>query len=115
VSSEAAAERVLDQLELDDFVAEPDRESDDWRAGLKRLLSNRDVVILLVALALFGFFTAFNVRMAAPETLISIARRIAPIGIVAVGMTFLMVAGEIDLSAGGLYGFLMVLISILIE
>jgi ribose transport system permease protein len=86
-----------------------------WRRLAHGAFGNRDLVILLVCLALFGFFTALNPRMAAPDTLISIARRIAPLGMVAVGMTFLFVAGEIDLSVGGIYGFLMVLISIMIE
>src|SRR5205085_10897975 len=53
--------------------------------------------------------------MAAQTTLVAMARTMAPLGIVAAGMTYLFVAGEIDLSIGGLYGLLMVVISILIE
>jgi ribose transport system permease protein len=78
-------------------------------------LGNRDIAILMVAMLLFAFFVAANARMASPETLIALARRMAPLGIVAVGMTYLFVAGEIDLSVGGQYGLLMVVISILIE
>lgn len=115
MSRRVAVDGTLDRLERNDDLLEPPAAATGWRLGLSTALRNRDVVVLLVALALFGFFTAANARMASPETLISIARRIAPIGIVAVGMTFLFVAGEIDLSVGGLYGLLMVLISILIE
>jgi ribose transport system permease protein len=108
----SAAEDVLtDALEREDDPQTDEAPSAPWRD----ILRNRDVAILLVALLLFAFFDLANSRMAAPETLISIARRVAPLCIVAAGMTMLFVAGEIDLSVGGLYGTLMVVISILIE
>src|SRR5437879_11609130 len=86
-----------------------------WRSTFGRLVSNRDIAILLVAVLLFAFFDIANSRMASDTTLVALARRVAPLGIVAAGMTYLFVAGEIDLSVGGLYGLLMVVISILIE
>ncbi|MBV9543146.1 MAG: hypothetical protein JOY61_02070, partial [Chloroflexi bacterium] len=82
-----------------------------WRDAAR----SRDFAIGGVAVALFVFFYLMNSRMAAETTLVALARTMAPIGIVAAGMTFLFVAGEIDLSVGGLYGLLMVIISILIE
>src|SRR5205807_6088157 len=84
-------------------------------SGWRTLLRSRDIAISLVAIALFVFFYIGNSRMAADTTLVSLARTMAPLGIVAAGMTFLFVAGEIDLSVGGLYGLLMVVISMLIE
>lgn len=113
MSSEAftTAEAALtDALEREDEL-EFERASSGWRS----LLRNRDIAIALVALGLFAFFYLANSRMAAETTLVALARTMAPLGIVAAGMTFLFVAGEIDLSIGGLYGLLMVVISILIE
>ena len=43
--------------------------------------------------------------------MIDIARRASILGILAVGMTFLFVAGELDLSIGSHYGFLLILMS----
>ncbi|MBV9355647.1 MAG: ABC transporter permease [Chloroflexi bacterium] len=106
---EALAQQPIPDAAWDSALPGP------WPRRVQKALTNRDVVILLVCLALFAFFTALNPRMASPDTLLSIARRVAPLGVVAVGMTFLLIAGEIDLSIGGIYGFLMVLISIMIE
>jgi ribose/xylose/arabinose/galactoside ABC-type transport system permease subunit len=85
------------------------------QTGFNRLLRSRDLAIVLVAIALFIFFDLVNSRMSAQTTLVAMARTMAPLGIVAAGMTYLFVAGELDLSVGGLYGLLMVAISILIE
>jgi ribose transport system permease protein len=51
-------------------------------------------------------------RFATEATMIDIARRAAILGILAVGMTYLFVAGELDLSIGSHYGFLLILMSI---
>jgi ribose transport system permease protein len=113
MSSDAfrAAEAVLtDSLESEEET-ELVREATGWRT----LVRSRDLAISVVAIALFAFFYAANSRMAAETTLVALARTMAPLGIVAAGMTYLFVAGEIDLSVGGLYGLLMVVISILIE
>jgi ribose transport system permease protein len=94
---------------------EPEPELSSSPSELNRFLRSRDLAIVVVAFLLFGFFYLVNPRMAAPTTLVAMARTMAPLGIVAVGMTYLFVAGELDLSVGGLYGLLMVIISILIE
>ena len=52
------------------------------------------------------FLTEFN--------LINILRNAALIGIVAVGMTYLLIAGEIDLSVGSVFGFLTVIMGLLV-
>jgi ribose transport system permease protein len=111
----AADDALTDAFERED---EPEIDSlrhRGWRSAAGRLLVNRDIAILLVAILLFAFFDISNPRMGSETTLVALARRMAPLGIVAAGMTFLFVAGEIDLSIGGLYGLLMVVISILIE
>jgi ribose transport system permease protein len=107
------AEDVLtDALEQEEAVAET---RTGWQQFLGRLLVSRDLAILIVAILIFAFFTAANPRFAAQPNLIALARRMATLGIVAVGMTYLFVAGEIDLSIGANFGFQMMLLSLLIE
>ncbi len=65
-----------------------------------RLLTSRELAILLVTIVVFLLFTAVNDRFISQNNLIGIIRRMPTIGIVAVGMTLLLVAGEIDLSVG---------------
>ena len=69
-------------------------------------MSNRDVAILIVALVLFVVFALAGPRFLSENNLVDIARRAAILGILAVGMTYLFVAGELDLSIGSHYGFL---------
>ena len=106
---------TVDDVLTEALDAEPEPEPAGAYGGLGRFVRSRDAAILLVAIALFIFFDLANSRMAAQTTLVAMARTLAPLGIVAAGMVFLFVAGEIDLSVGGLYGLLMVIISILIE
>jgi ribose transport system permease protein len=106
--------------QFDDILAEaPEDEIAEVRTRsqvfMERLVVNRDVAILVVAIVLFAFFAALNPRFASGPIMRDIALRITSIGIVAVGMTYIFVAGEIDLSVGAIYGFLTVLIAILIE
>jgi ribose transport system permease protein len=79
--------------------------------GLQRLLAHRDFAIPLVAIAIFVFFAVFGRRFLTEFTMIDIARRASILGTLAVGMTFLFVAGELDLSIGSHYGFLLILLS----
>lgn len=73
----------------------------------RRLLEMREIGIFGAALALFivlsilepeKFFTQSNI--------IGVAQRISILTIIATGMTFVFIAGEIDLSVGSMYGLL---------
>src|SRR5215213_1273720 len=73
----------------------------------RRLAELREIGLLAAVVALFvvlsilrpdTFFTTDNV--------IGIAQRISLLTIIAVGMTFVFIAGEIDLSVGSMYGLL---------
>jgi ribose transport system permease protein len=75
------------------------------------LMTNRDFAILLVAILLFIFFAVMGRRFLTEFTMIDIARRASILGILAVGMTFLFVAGELDLSIGSNYSFLLMLMA----
>lgn len=62
----------------------------------------RDYFIYIGFLVIFGFFaiTLFDKGFLTGENLMNIARQTATISVMAVGMTFVLCAGEIDLSVG---------------
>jgi len=110
----SASEDVLTELLEGEAEASPESQT-GWPALWGRLIASRDVTILVVAVVLFLLFAAANPRFLSENNLLGIARRMPTIGIVAVGMTFLMIAGEIDLSAGTSFGFLMTIIAIMVD
>ena len=73
------------------------------RLSIGRLLRAREagVFIALIVLCLFlslatdGFLTSIN--------LLNVGRQISLLGIMAVGMTFVLISGEVDLSVGSIY------------
>jgi ribose transport system permease protein len=75
------------------------------RLSLARLLHVREagVFVALVVLCVFlslatdGFLTSTN--------LLNVGRQISLLGIMAVGMTFVLISGEVDLSVGSTYAF----------
>ena len=73
------------------------------------------MAIALVAAAIFLFFSILAPHFFSANVLLDIARRAAILGTLAVGMTFLFVAGELDLSIGSHYGFLLILLGNLVE
>ena len=84
-------------------------------ARLSQLLRVRELGIFLAALAIFAllavlrpgtFLTEFN--------LLNLVRSLALVGIVAVGMTYLFIAAEIDLSVGSGFALLSVVTAYLI-
>jgi hypothetical protein len=98
---------------LDD--AAPDAVSAAVRPTLgQRIAGNPSVAITVVALLVFGFFSLTTQTFLTEFNLINVLHNAALIGIVAVGMTYLLIAGEIDLSVGSLFGFLNVIMGLLV-
>lgn len=60
--------------------------------------------ILVVFAALFIFFSARADAFLTTENLVNVARQIAPTVVVAMGMTFVITTGAIDLSVGSIVG-----------
>jgi ribose transport system permease protein len=81
---------------------------------LSRLLAARELGILVVAVLLFVFFSLSAPQFFTVQNLIGILREASLLCILAVGMTYLLVAGEFDLSAGANYGFLVTVLAFLI-
>jgi len=82
---------------------------------LRRALHNRTYVISLTGIVIFTIFSFSVDRFLTAENLLNMLRQIALLGILTVGMTFLFVVGEIDISIGSVYGFLTVVMGILVS
>jgi ribose transport system permease protein len=106
------AEAVLAALAGDDASIEgaPECPYPAWR----RYLANRDVALGIVGAALFLFFSLATAAFLTEFNLLNMVRNVALIGTVAVGMTLLFIVGEIDLSVGSVFGFLIVVLGVLV-
>src|ERR1700733_6321827 len=71
---------------------------------LSRLLATRELGIFVVAALAFVCFCFSAPRFLTAQNLVGILREASLLCIVAVGMTYLLVAGEFDLSVGANYG-----------
>jgi ribose transport system permease protein len=100
-------DEILDQYEPDEA---PTARPRLWQ----RLADSPNVAITVVALLVFAFFALTTNTFLTEFNLINILRNAALIGIVAVGMTYLLIAGEIDLSVGSVFGFLTVIMGLLV-
>ena len=68
------------------------------KAKLKRLFTEYNIILILAVILLYGFFGV--PYFSGPNNLIKLASDLSMYGIVAIGMTFLLISGEIDLSLG---------------
>lgn len=71
----------------------------DWRA----LLHAREAGVFAALVLLFILGTVLSPSFVQGDNLLSVGQQIAQIGIMAVGATFVIVNGEIDLSVGSIY------------
>ena len=69
-----------------------------WRDLGARLWSDYSAVLALVAVVLFA--AVMSPQFATPQNLLNIVRQVSVIGIVALGMTLVIIVGGIDLSVG---------------
>lgn len=79
-----------------------------------RLLQSRSLATTVTALLLFVAFSLASPLFLTSDNLLNMVRNITFTGIVAVGMSYLLIAGEIDLSVGSTYGFLTMVMGILV-
>ena len=81
---------------------------------IRSVLLTRQMAMTVVAIALFVFFSSTANNFLTWGNIIDIVRASAFIGIVAVLWTYLLIAGELDLSVGSIYGFGTIVIAWLI-
>lgn len=70
--------------------------------------------ILLATVTVFAGWSIFAPEFLTTDNLLSIGQQISYLGIVATGMTFLLIAGELDLSVGSHYGFIAIVFAVLV-
>ncbi len=78
------------------------------RRGLRTTRLLMDSSLLIVLILLIVMFGLANPNFVGVENLVNITRQVATMGIAAVGLTFVMIAGGIDLSIGSLLGLVAV-------
>ncbi len=77
---------------------------ESWRRSLPSgVMRNLGLVIALVFLCVVGLITAGD-RFASTDNVLTILRLASVIGVVSIGMTFVITAGGIDLSVGAVVG-----------
>jgi ribose/xylose/arabinose/galactoside ABC-type transport system permease subunit len=81
----------------------------------KHLFRRREAGVFLALVGLFIFLSVGTPYFMKPINLLNIARQISLIAITGVGMTFLIVSGEFDLSVGSIMGFSAILIATFIK
>jgi ribose/xylose/arabinose/galactoside ABC-type transport system permease subunit len=80
--------------------------TNDLSAQLRRLLGSQEMILLLCILALFLLVGAINPRFLAERNLQSIFLGNAYIAVAAIGMSMVIISGNIDISVGSLIGVL---------
>lgn len=65
----------------------------------------KDKAIWVVLLVLVVVFTAANPRFISPSNLLTLLRQVSMYGIASIGMTFVILLGDIDLSTGTIISF----------
>lgn len=85
------------------------------RSIASRLVSQRElgVILALVLLCLFGIFGTDG--FASSENLLNVGQQGSLIGIMAVGATFVLVSGELDLSVGSIYVLATMVVGMLLQ
>ncbi len=75
------------------------------RAKRSAFLAKYATLITLVAVFIIFIFATDNFRFIQPDNLLNVLRQVSILAIVALGVTFAMAAGEMDLSTGSVVGF----------
>jgi ribose transport system permease protein len=86
----------------------------DLRERYRTVLAVPEFGIGVAAVLVFAGWSLATPLFLTSDNLLTVAQQIALLGIVATGMTLLMVAGELDLSVGSAYGFLAVFVAWLV-
>lgn len=70
---------------------------------LRRLFAARETGVLIALIVLCGLLALTTPAFTNPRNLLNVGRQVSLVGIMAVGMTFVLIAREIDLSIGSVF------------
>ncbi len=85
-------------------AASPHSTKGGLRTGLRRF-RGRETGVFVALMVMCLALTLLNDRFLTPTNLLNVGRQVSLLGIMAVGMTFVLVSGEVDLSVGSTYAF----------
>ena len=74
-------------------------------AGFSQALALRETGVFLALVALCAFLAFATDGFLTQTNLFNVGRQISLLGIMAIGMTFVLISGEVDLSVGSIYAF----------
>lgn len=83
--------------------------------GLRNILVYKDVSIVVITAVLFVVFSLVNKTFLTKENLFIIIKTMPELGIIAIGMTMLIISGEFDLSVGSTFALAPFVMAILAE
>lgn len=86
-----------------------------WRAALDRVRRFREGGMVIALAITCLIFTLRDPAFIHPDNLANIGSQVSYFAILAVGMTFVLIAGEIDLSIGSIVGLVTVIFGLLLE
>lgn len=81
------------------------KEADEGGVDFARFFRGRETGVLLALLVLCVFLTLATDSFLTATNLLNVGRQVSLLGIMAVGMTFVLISGEVDLSVGSIYAF----------
>lgn len=97
-----------------DITPEPTvRPARQMSSDVKDRIRRFSTLFALLGLVIVGL--VFVQGFALPGNLLGVGQQVAQIGIIAIGMTFVLINGEIDLSVGSVYGLVAVVTGLLIS
>lgn len=79
--------------------------ADSFGADIARVFQARETGVLLALLVLCVYLSLATDGFLTATNLLNVGRQISLLGIMAVGMTFVLISGEVDLSVGSIYAF----------
>lgn len=85
------------------------------RRLLGRLLYQREIGVICALLLLCAYGAFGTTGFATQQNLLNVGQQVSLIGIMAVGMTFAIVAGEIDLSVGSIYALTSIVVGLMLS
>jgi len=85
-----------------------------WRKGAGRLLRSRELGVFVPLLLISIFFAYQSPVFLMEQNLLNLLRQISLLGVMAIGATFVLIASEVDLSVGSVYGLSGILTGLLI-
>lgn len=88
---------------------------DKRSSKLVQFIRSREAGVLLALIALIVFFAIATPKFLTTLNILNVLRQISVLGIVAVAMSMLIIAGEFDLSVGSTYAVVAMVVAILAE